>query len=220
MRLVRVLTALGIAALLAQPAVAQEGRQFKDAWFWGAKAGVMKFSSEANPDGSAPLFGGEWLITRTRGGLYVSFDQTYVQTQGGFGGRDAAGNPTINLVNLGNVRRFTAAAMVFPMQRPNVHPYAGLGFTFYQIGHTSLVSGATPTSAQTDSIQQRKTVTSPVGIIGAQVRLLRLSVFGQAFASPTQTRFFLSNSQGSHTLMYGLEAGIRYNVGSSIDRAR
>lgn len=220
MRFLRVLTlATCVVALFARPSAAQEGRQFKDAWFWGAKVGALQFSSEANADEHAPLVGGEWLITRTRGGLYVSFDQTYMTTKGGFAGRDALGNPMVNMVSIANLRRFTAAAMVFPMQTPYLHPYAGLGFTFYQIGHANLDSG-TPSPAQADSIQQRKTTASPVGIVGAQIRLLRLSVFGQAFASPTQTRFFLSNSAGSHTLMTGVEVGIRYNIGSAIDRNR
>ena len=46
MRLLRVFTAaMGLAALLPQTSDAQTGRQFKDAWFWGAKTGGLVYSS-------------------------------------------------------------------------------------------------------------------------------------------------------------------------------
>ena len=92
MRLLRVVAAAtACAALLTQPLAAQDGRQFKDAWFWGAKTGTLVYSSASTTSSAAPLFGAEWLITRTNGGLYVSFDQTYLTTQGGFAGRDLLG---------------------------------------------------------------------------------------------------------------------------------
>jgi hypothetical protein len=220
MRLLRILAiATGVAALLAQPSAAQGGRQFKDAWFWGAKTGTLFYSSATTSGSAAPLFGGEWLITRTNGGLYVSFDQTYLTTQGGFAGRDLLGQPITQYVDVGNLRRLTAAAMVFPMQRPNIHPYAGLGFAFYQLGHVNLASGP-PSPAQSDSMQARKTATAPILIVGTQVRLMPASVFFQGFASPTQKAFFLSNAQESRTLQFGFEFGVRYNVGGAIDRGR
>jgi hypothetical protein len=220
MRLVRILaTATGVAALLAQPSAAQGGRQFKDAWFWGAKAGTFVYSSASTTSSAAPLFGAEWLITRTNGGLYVSFDQTYLTTQGGFAGRDLTGQYVTNYVDVGNLRRVTAAAMIFPMQRPNVHPYVGLGVALYQLGHVNLASGS-PSPSQADSIQARKTAASPTLIVGTQVRLMPASVFVQAFASPTQKAFFLSNEAESRTFQFGLEFGVRFNVGGSIDRGR
>ena len=221
MRLLRILaTATGVAVLLAQPSAAQGGRQFKDAWFWGAKAGSLVYSSATTNSSAAALIGGEWLITRTNGGLYISFDQTYLKTQGGFAGRDITGQPITNYVDVGHLRRATAAAMIFPMQRPNIHPYAGLGFAFYQLGHVALASGASPSPAAADSIQARKTASSPILIVGSQVRLLPASLFVQGFAAPTQKAFFLSNEQESRTLQFGLEFGVRFNVGSAIDRGR
>ena len=70
MRLLRVLAAASAAALLAQPSAAQEGRQFKDAWFWGAKGGALVYSSNYSTDAAvAPLAGIDWMITRTYGGV-------------------------------------------------------------------------------------------------------------------------------------------------------
>ena len=89
MRLLRVLTAaIGLAALLPKPSAAQGGRQFKDAWFWGVKGGGMLYSSASTENSLAPLVGAEWLITRTRGGLYLSFDQAFLTTTGSFQDRE------------------------------------------------------------------------------------------------------------------------------------
>ena len=91
MRLLRVLTAaIGLAALLPRPSAAQEGRQFKDAWFWGIKGGGMLYSSASTEHSVAPSVGAEWLITRSRAGLYMSFDQAFLSTTGQFFDRDPA----------------------------------------------------------------------------------------------------------------------------------
>ena len=134
MRLLRVLTAaIGLAALLPKPSAAQGGRQFKDAWFWGVKGGGMLYSSASTENSFAPLVGAEWLITRTRGGLYVSFDQAFLTTTGSFQDREPDSTFQRN-VALKNLRRFSIAAMVFPMQSPRYHPYAGFGMMLNQIG--------------------------------------------------------------------------------------
>jgi hypothetical protein len=227
MRLLRVLgAATALAALLSRPGAAQEGRQFKDAWFWGAKGGGLVYSSASTTSAVAPLIGGEWLINRTRGGLYISYDQAFLTTQGAFADHDASGAPIQNPVDLKDVRRLTAAALVFPAQRPNLHPYAGVGFNYYRIGH-AVLSASSPTTpgspryfAAQDSILDKKTAISPVFLAGAQFRLQPVSVFVQGSASPTQKGFFLSQGDKSRIFSYSLEAGLRYNVGSSIDRAR
>ena len=50
-------------------------------------------------------------------------------------------------------------------------------------------------------------------ILGAQLQLLRFSVFGQGSYMPAQADFLLNNNE-----TYFLEAGIRYNIGSSIEK--
>ena len=52
------------------------------------------------------------------------------------------------------------------------------------------------------------------------MRLERFSVFGQAVASPTQSNFFLHDVNGGTAVNVGIEGGVRYNFGSSIDRVR
>lgn len=223
MRLLRVLTAaIGLAALLPRPSAAQAGRQFKDAWFWGVKGGGVLYSSASTSNSLAPLVGAEWLITRTRGGLYVSFDQAFLTTTGSFLDRDPDSTFQRN-VALKNLRRFSMAAMVFPMQSPRYHPYAGFGMVLNQIGSAS-AQGSFLNSGRyaiaLDSVQSKKTSFTPMLVGGLQVRMMPFSVFGQAIASPAQQGFFLYNASGGQSFNISLEGGIRYNFGSSIDRVR
>jgi hypothetical protein len=223
MRLLRVLTvAIGFAALLPQSSAAQDGRQFKDAWFWGLKAGALSYSSNSTDNGGAPLVGAEWLITRTRGGLYLSFDQAFLTTTGGFRDRDPDSS-YIALTRLKNLRRYTLAAMGFPLQRRNLHPYGGLGLSLNHIGGAALQTGpANPAryAIALDSIQSKKAAISPIFIGGVQVRYRPMSGFVQVTASPMQQGFFLANPNSNKAFNFSLEFGARYNVGSSIERAR
>ena len=223
MRFLRVLTAaIGLAALLPRPSAAQAGKQFKDAWFWGVKGGGMLYSSASTENSAAPLVGAEWLVTRTRGGLYLSFDQAFLTTTGSFLDRDPDSTFQRN-VALKNLRRFSIAAMVFPMQSAKYHPYAGFGMVLNQIGAAS-AQGAFVNSGRyqiaLDSVQSKKTSFTPMLVGGLQMRMAPFSVFGQAVASPAQQRFFLYNTNGGTSFNLSLEGGIRYNIGSSIERIR
>ena len=223
MRLLRVLAvAIGFAALLSQSSAAQEGRQFKDAWFWGLKAGALSYSSATTDNGGAPLIGAEWLITRSRGGLYLSFDQAFLTTQGGFRDQDPDSSFT-RMARLKNLRRFTIAGMVFPMQARNLHPYAGLGLSLNQIGGAALLTGTINQARYAialDSIASKKASFSPIFIGGVQARYRPMSLFAQFTASPMQQGFFLANPNSNKSFNFSLELGARYNVGSSIERAR
>jgi hypothetical protein len=223
MRLLRVFTAaIGLAALLPQLSAAQAGRQFKDAWFWGIKGGSMLYSSASTENSVAPLVGAEWLITRSHGGLYVSLDQAFLKTTGTFLDRDPDSTFNRN-VALKNMRRLSIAAMAFPLQSAKYHPYAGLGLSLSQIGGAALQSAFANTTRYQialDSVQSKKASFSPVLVAGIQARLTRFSVFGQTTASPVQENFFLRSGNTGQAFNFSLETGIRYNFGSSIDRAR
>ena len=69
MRTVRWMSSvLALVALTPVVSAAQSNRLFENAWFWGAKAGLMNFSTGNNNTTTAPLVGAEWLITRNRAG--------------------------------------------------------------------------------------------------------------------------------------------------------
>jgi hypothetical protein len=223
MRHIRVLaTAAVLAAVISQPSAAQSGRQFRDAWFWGARGGVLGYSSDMNDDAAAPMVGADWLITRSRGGLYVGVDQAFLTTQGYFTTPGASGFAS-PLVELKYQRRITVAGMLFPMQSPQMHPYVGLGVSINKIGTTryltDFTSGAQFNLAQ-DSVQARRAAISPTIIAGLQRRFAPFSVFAQGTATFFSSGYFLRSENAKRPVGYSLEGGIRYNVGSSIDKVR
>jgi hypothetical protein len=225
MRLLRVLAvATGFAAVLSQSSAAQDGREFKDSWFWGLKTGALTYSSLSTTGSAAPMIGGEWLITRTNGGLYVAYDQAFFSTTGGFVDHDPDSTSAFTRnVQLSGMRRLTLAGMLFPKQTRILHPYFGGGLAINQISSATAVGGfssdARLAMAQ-DSIQTRKTSASLIVIGGIQVRYNPASVFVQATVSPSSPAFFLSNNNTSLAANVSLEFGVRYNMGSSIDAVK
>jgi hypothetical protein len=223
MRHIRVLaTAAVLAAVISQPSAAQSGRQFKDAWFWGVRGGFLGYSSSSTDNAVAPMLGIDWLITRSRGGLYVGFDQTFLTTDAFFTSPGASGFADPR-VTISGQRRLTVAGMMFPMQSPTMHPYFGLGMSINKIGgstyQTTFASGSQFGLAE-DSVQARRAAIAPTIIAGVQKRLLPFSVFGQITATFLNSGYFLRSDNASRPFGYSLEGGIRYNVGSSIDQVR
>jgi hypothetical protein len=220
MRTIRALTAaVAVAAALPTIAAAQQGRQFKDAWFWGVKGGGLTLADTNSSYTQAPMAGFDWLITRTRGGLYISASQAFF-TQQTFTLRDASAgvDSGLRVVDLKNLRKLDMALMAFPGQHVYFHPYVGLGLTLGQ------VASATPEppfatvdqlNAAEQDILNRKVGVSPFLIAGGQYRFRPMSVFVQGTANPVNKDFLLYNGKPWN---FTIEAGIRYNVGTSIDR--
>jgi hypothetical protein len=220
MRLTRTLAA-AVALVAAMPRIgtAQLGSSFNNAWFWGVKAGGMDFNSATTTHRQAPLGGVEWLITRSHGGLYVSYSEAFFNDQAALLTGSSPSDTTPRIINLKNMRRLDVAAMIFPGNNLYIHPYAGIGFSIKQI------TSATPADMNFSSaddyaltqayITELRTGASPYFIIGNQLRLIGFSIFFQGTASPAQKNMFLYNGKAFH-LTY--EAGLRYNMGSSITK--
>jgi hypothetical protein len=220
MRITRALAAAAVLVVVApRIGTAQIGSSFKDAWFWGVKAGGMDYNSATTMHRQAPLGGIEWLITRTHGGLYVSYSEAFFTDQAAILTGVDPSDTLPRLINLKNMRRLDIAAMVFPGSNTWVHPYAGIGFSIKQISSAipaDLNFTSSDQYAATQAyIRELRTGASPYYVLGSQLRLIGFSVFFQGTASPAQQNMFLYNSKGFH-LTY--EAGIRYNVGSSISK--
>ena len=219
MRIARVLAAaLALAAMVPRDGTAQQALSFKDAWFWGIKAGGMDFTSGTGARQEAPMFGAEWMITRSHGGLYVSFSQAFFNDQAGILTNTGPADTLPLVVNLKDMRRLDMAAMIFPGSSLYTHPYAGIGFSLKQI------ATATPAAAYTSVDQANmgdalitslRTGASPYFIIGSQFRFPLFSLFVQGTASPALKNMFLYNGSSFH-LTY--EVGLRYNAGGSIDK--
>src|SRR4051812_44780006 len=125
MRMTRLFVA-GVIAAVALPtaAHAQRVRDFEDSWFWGVKGGVSTFSKSYDNNGTAATYGLEWLITRTRGALYISADQADVDAVGAVFDPEAAGS--VRDVEVNKLRRVGFAALAFPKRFGRFRPYGGL----------------------------------------------------------------------------------------------
>lgn len=221
----RAISAVAVATLVslgASAADAQSTRGFKDSWFWGVKGGATFYQVQSDPDGSlSPMGGIDWLITRTNAGLYASFDHTFFQDQSVFINDSVGPVDTIpRRVFLSGMRRFTLAGMLFPYQRKYLQTYFGLGAMLSQIDKAE-PEGTYRTPVQerlvNATVREFRTTLTPVVMVGAQLRLLYFSGFVQASSTKATRNFFLFNGGNWRSTV---EAGIRYNIGSSIDPMR
>lgn len=202
------------SASLSATASAQQSRYFDDSWFWGVKSGVATFSPTLGENETAATYGGEWLITRSRGGLYVSFDQANVSTVSAV--LDANMSDGFRPVTVNKLRRIGFAALAFPKRFGRFRPYAGLGLSVDIVGSASPQLSENENGVD-DAVSQRiddnRSQAGVLGMAGVQMQFERLAIFGQASVVGAQSRFLLGNSA-----LGFFEGGVRYNFSSSRSR--
>lgn len=222
---------LALTALLAlsaiAPASAQGPRPFRDSWFWGGFGGMTSYTPVNTIDpaaaGSATLgaqVGADWLITRQTGGLYVSVAQSFITSQGAVLNGPTSADTGFRFVDVKGLRRVNAAAMMFPGDFIKLHPYVGFGIAFDYLASAQPQFTVSDTQRQEDfaasSVSEVKAALGPLFIVGAQYRALNaVSAFGQFTASAMSKDFLLSNG---NPISVGFQLGVRYNIGSSVDR--
>lgn len=218
--------AAGLALTAIASAHAQGPRPFRDSWFWGVHGGMTTYTGVNTADATlpnssklAPQIGLDWLITRKTGGLYVSFAQAFVTSTGAVLNGPTSSDTGYRFVDVKGLRRFNLAAMAFPGDFIRLHPYVGAGIAFDYLGQAQPLIGPTDTDRQIEyaasAVSDVKAALGPLFIAGAQYRLLGVSAFGQMTASAMAKDFLLANG---NTIALGFEFGVRYNLGSSIDR--
>jgi hypothetical protein len=221
---IRVLAVAALVALDVSAAAAQPTRHFHDSWFWGAKGGAMYYQVQSASGGSAiaPIAGADWMITRKRGGIYVAAD--YAVFDGFVFVNDSINpidvTPGGRQTDLSDMFRISFAGLLYPLESQRFSPYFGFGIALSSI--VSAEAQGTYTSRTQENlvlqtIQDFKTSVAPNLIVGAQLRLPLASVFAQTVLARSHNNFFLYTGPGWR--LTG-EAGIRYNIGSSIDRLR
>jgi opacity protein-like surface antigen len=219
MRTIRGLAVAAVAlALLPQVSSAQLGRRFENAWFWGVKGAGIVYSTVAASNKLAPALGAEWVITRRHGGLYVSVEQGIMTERAQYLNSDMLPDTVIADMELKDIRRYNMAAMIFPDMGRWIRPYVGLGASLTQVARATNLNTYNSVNEELSTenlIADYKATLSPLSIVGVQLRLPLASVFAQGTAMATPQRFFL---RGSNMFTYSVEAGVRYNVGSSIER--
>lgn len=219
-------TAAFLAISVTTAANAQAGRPFRDSWFWGVRGGATNYygyTATANPTlpGAAqvaPLAGLDWLVTRTNGGLYVAYSQAFFSTNGVILNGPTSADSGYRKVSVRGLRRVELMGMFFPGDFIRWHPYIGFGGSFRYLAD-AVATGPFVGNKQIDfansSVNDVKAGIGPAVIAGAQFRTKLMSVFAQALVSSVGRDFLLANG---HTANVSTEIGIRYNIGSSIDR--
>jgi hypothetical protein len=210
--------AVAVAAVativVSASANAQEMRNFDNSWFWGFKSGINTFSVPGHGNTSTVDLGVDWVITRTKGGLYVSANQSvFTRDVEVFDASSSTGQRT---VRASDMRRVSVAALAFPKHFGGITPYGGLGFTIAVLGDARVVvdtaNNTFPTNAFLDAVDNARSRSSVLAMAGVQIQTRRAAIFAQETMLPSNSTFLFSS------VLSFFEFGVRWNFGSSIDR--
>ncbi|HVF39638.1 MAG TPA: hypothetical protein VM939_07025 [Gemmatimonadaceae bacterium] len=204
------------AALSPAAASAQRMRDFEDSWFWGVKGGVSTLAPTLGDSEAAATYGVEWLITRSRGGLYISLDEANVSTISGV--FDPTAENSIRQVQVDKLRRLSFAALAFPKRFGRFLPYGGLGVSVNVVGDAFPLASSddeTLEDAVFERVDERRSLAAFLGMAGVQMQFQKLAVFGQATVVPSNARFLLNDQP-----LGFFEMGVRYNFSGSREGLR
>jgi hypothetical protein len=208
-----VTVALFATFVVSASANAQVRRNFDNSWFWGFKSGVNTFSTSRDGNTSTVDLGIDWLITRTKGGLYVSGNQSVFERD--IDVFDQASNTGQRRVRVNDLRRITFAGLAFPKHFGGITPYGGIGYTIAVLGDARIFLDSTntfPNNAFIDRVESLRSRSSVLGMAGVQIQTKRAAIFAQETLIPSTPNFLFTS------VMSFFEFGVRYNFGSAIDR--
>ncbi len=208
-----VFVALVATIVVSGSARAQENRNFDNSWFWGFKSGINTFSVPGHGNTSTVDLGIDWVITRSKGGLYVSGNQSIFQRDLEF--FDPASNSGQRTVRVNDMRRITLGALVFPKHFGGITPYAGAGYMIAVLGDARVFVDSVntfPSNAFLDEVERERSRGAVIGIGGIQIQASRMAIFAQETLVPSNPSFLFSS------VLNFFEFGVRLNFGSSIDR--
>ncbi len=208
-----VVVALVATLVVSASANAQEMRNFDNSWFWGFKSGVNSFSVPGHGNTSTVDFGVDWLITRQKGGLYVSGNQSVFERDLEF--IDPTSNSGQRTVRVNDMRRITLAGVVFPKHFGGITPYGGVGYMIAVLGDARIFvdsANTFPSNSFFDEVDRERSRSAVVGLAGVQIQTSRAAIFAQETIVPSNQTFLF------RSVMSFFEFGVRWNFGSSIDR--
>ncbi|HZD85774.1 MAG TPA: hypothetical protein VE052_07660 [Gemmatimonadaceae bacterium] len=199
--------------VVSASAHAQEMKNFDNSWFWGFKSGVNSFAVPGHGNTSTVDLGVDWVITRTRGGLYVSANQSVFERDLEF--LDPTSNTGQRTIRVNDMRRITVAGLAFPKHFGGITPYAGLGFMIAVLGDARIFvdsANTFPTNSFLDEVERERSRSTAMVMGGVQIQTKRAAIFGQETLIPSNNSFLF------RSVLNFFEFGIRINFGSSIDQ--
>ena len=187
---------------------------FDDSWYWGVKGGVLRFGTQTEGFVQAPLAGGEWLVTRRHGALLVGAEQAFFDRTSVV--YDAQAEDGMRPASIKDARRYSVAALAFPVRLGPVRPYAGVGLAL-EVIRSAEPAGDFESQGQfnqvAEQIDRGQSRTAAFLTLGAQAQLGRAALFVQGSATGAQSRS-LWNRGGTAQL----EAGVRLNLAPAFER--
>jgi hypothetical protein len=202
-----------VAAVVVSSSASAQMRNFDNSWFWGFKTGINSFAVPGHGNTSTVDLGIDWLITRTKGGLYVSGNQSIFERDLEFG--DPTSRTGQRTVRVNDLRRITLAGIAFPKHFGGITPYAGLGFTLAVLGDARIFvdsANTFPTNSFFDEVDRERSRSAAMGLAGIQIQTKRAAIFAQETILPSSSTFLFRSA------LSFFEFGVRYNFGSSIDQ--
>lgn len=202
-----------VATVVVSSGASAQARNFDDSWFWGFKSGINTFSVPGHGNTSTVDLGIDWLITRTKGGLYVSANQSVFERDLEFG--DPTSLTGQRTIRVNDMRRISVAGVAFPKHFGAITPYAGLGFTIAVLGDARVFVDSVntfPTNSFLDEVERERSRSAVMGLAGIQIQTKRAAIFAQETMLPSNNSFLF------RSVLSFFEFGVRYNFGSSIDQ--
>ena len=201
-----------LLCLAATTAQAQQEQLFQNSWFWGLHAGATSVGTPSASTSGVGTVGADWMITRTNGGLYASYDQASFGKMSSIA--DASESSGARPVKLRDMRTISVGGLAFPWHSGRFRPYAGLGYALSLIGSASVApdsANSAPPAGLNQRVDNLRSRSSIFALAGAQWQIRRTAIFAQASFIPSSSQFLITKPI---TAIFG---GIRYNFGSSID---
>ncbi|MEO8634314.1 MAG: hypothetical protein ABI587_03450 [Gemmatimonadales bacterium] len=192
-------------------------------WYIGAQGGVLLFETPTQTRGAMPMVGGHLMINLRR----VAF---LLQVQEGFGSDETANYfettapAQTRQVVFNDIRMYNGMVLVLPWKSA-IQPYIGAGVSIIHVVHPrpQAVLGS-PAVQQIIQDYTNRVGSYGAGsfLVGLQLRVSRVAIFGQAQIWTTSPNEFI-NSGGvvvaSGRLLQGpihtLTAGLRIGLGSA-----
>ena len=191
---------------------AQEAKFFQNSWFWGIHAGATGVGTPGSSNKQAATYGAEWLITRSRGGLYVSYDQAQFHRTSQIA--DPSTTSGLRPVSIDGMRSVSLAGVAFPVRWASFRPYAGLGFSIHVIGDATALpdsSGAPAPDFVAQATEDARSRAAVFLMAGGQWQGERIAFFGQVTSAPSTDKFLITRP------ITVITAGVRYNFGRAIE---
>jgi len=181
-------------------------------WYFGASAGAMLFSTQAQTQSGIPAVGAHLAVVARRAGVMIGVEEAFGSDEPSRFIDPTSANQQ-RAVTFDRIRRYGVNLTGYPV-RGSLEPYMGVGFGLMQVENAQL-SGEVFSSpaAAAESAQEANDRSGSAFmslLAGVQFRVGRMAAFGQYQINTAPAAGMLLRGTG-HLLM----GGLRFSLGSA-----